>query len=235
MRFAHRYRHRCGRQSREGCYGVGRRVQWIQNIKTTTDAEGKYFIKYFPAQTYGTQISATAKAYSDFSDYATIAEGDTTTLNITMKKCAVVRLSGKVTSATDNATPVLGATIAISGDNDLTTTTDAEGGYSLSGVYAQKNYTIKVTAPGYEVYDYYGGYPVIFDSADDSTATFDINLTRPRLRLIAPKPSMRATRPSLHGRSRSRTLRSPRLLTRWWGSLAVLTICTSATDTPLPN
>lgn len=94
-----------------------------------------------------------------------------------MKKCAVVRLSGKVTSATDNATPVLGATIAISGDNDLTTTTDAEGGYSLSGVYAQKNYTIKVTAPGYEVYDYYGGYPVTFDSADDSTATFDINLT----------------------------------------------------------
>ena len=161
----------------KGATVSGGEYSGFKNIKTTTDAEGKYFIKYFPAQTYDTQISATAKAYSDFSDYATIAEGDTTTLNITMKKCAVVRLSGKVTSATDNATPVLGATIAISGDNDLTTTTDAEGGYSLSGVYAQKNYTIKVTAPGYEVYDYYGGYPVIFDSADDSTATFDINLT----------------------------------------------------------
>ena len=161
----------------KGATVSGGEYSGFKNIKTTTDAEGKYFIKYFPAQTYDTQISATAKAYSDFSDYATIAEGDTTTLNITMKKCAVVRLSGKVTSATDNATPVPGATIAISGDNDLTTTTDAEGGYSLSGVYAQKNYTIKVTAPGYEVYDYYGGYPVTFDSADDSTATFDINLT----------------------------------------------------------
>lgn len=161
----------------KGATVSGSEYSGYKNIKATTDAEGKYFIKYFPAQTYGTQIAATAKGYRDFSGNAKIAAGDTTALNITMQKCAVVRLSGKVTSATDNTTPVQGATIAISGDNELTATTDAEGRYSISGVYAQKKYTIKVTAPGYEVYDYYGGYSLTFNSADDSTATFDISMT----------------------------------------------------------
>lgn len=148
-----------------------------KNIKAVTDAQGKYFIKYFPSQTYSTQMAAKAKGYRDYNNYATILAGQTNTLDITMQKCAVVRLSGKVTSATDNATPVAGATIAISGDNELTTTTDAEGNYSISGVYAQKGYTIKVTAPGYEVFDYYGGYSLSFYTSDDSTSTYNVNLT----------------------------------------------------------
>ena len=148
-----------------------------ENIKATTDDDGKYFIKYVPSRSWDINYTATTKGYADESAYVNVYAGKTTTADFQLSKCKAVTLSGTVTSATDNATPVAGATIAIKGDNSFTATTDADGKYNISGVYAQKNYTIKVTAPGYQLFDNYGGYSLQFYSDNDSTASYDINIT----------------------------------------------------------
>ena len=68
-----------------------------------------------------------------------------------MQKCAEIKVTGKVTSATDNTTPVSGATVTVKGDNEFSVKTDAEGYFVIDGAYANKAYQVfTIEADGFK-------------------------------------------------------------------------------------
>lgn len=149
------------------------------HIKGTTDENGQYTINYLPvAGDYSQQLVATAIGYQDAQSYNKLTAGDTVTVNLTMQKCAMVTLKGKVTDATDNTTGIAGATITLTGDNKVSATTAEDGSFEIENVYTIKPYYILVTKDGYQDYDYYGGYQLRFyDYDNDGIAESSIQMT----------------------------------------------------------
>ena len=126
-----------------------------KNLKTVSDKEGKYTLPYFPAG-YAA-IKGSMKEYADGNANGFIKAGEPATMDLTLKKLEKIQVNGTVTSATDGKTPVVGAEIHIAGDNEFTTTTDAEGKYVIDGVYAYKAYpVVTIVAEGYQTVNYGG-------------------------------------------------------------------------------
>lgn len=107
----------------------------------TTDSMGKYTLSYLPAGTY--QVHVKALGYYDAEASSDVAELDTTTTDVVLSSLPVYTISGTVTDVAGDA--VKGADVEIYGYNAYSTTTDADGKFSVSGVYHDNNYAITVS------------------------------------------------------------------------------------------
>lgn len=123
-------------------------------LKGETDAEGKYEIPYFPVGWGAAYLEVNKKGYETGYLYGDLTSGETSIIDFDeMKKCALVTVKGKVTSAVDYTTPIAGAKITATGDNEIYATTDANGVFELKDAYASKEYTVfTIEANGYKPY-----------------------------------------------------------------------------------
>ncbi len=121
-------------------------------LKAETDAEGKYEIPYFPVGWGMASLEVNKKGYETGYLYGDLASGETSIIDFNeMKKCSLVTVKGKVTSAIDNVSPIAGAKITAIGDNELHATTDADGMFELKDAYAFKEYPVfTIEADGYK-------------------------------------------------------------------------------------
>ncbi len=120
------------------------------NFTTTTDANGHYNFAYFPQGDYN--IIATLHGYVDNTLPVTVVEDETSTLDFTLEQLPTVNVTGTVTKS-DTQELAEGANVSLVGyDEEYTATTDANGAFVLSGVYAGHDYVITVTVDGYQTY-----------------------------------------------------------------------------------
>jgi len=104
---------------------------------TSTDAAGHYTLSSVPVGTY--QVTATATGYVAQSQPVTVSTGATTTQNFALARAGTI--TGTVSDA-GTSQAISGATVAYSGGS---TTTDAAGHYTLSGL-AAGTYTVTAAA-----------------------------------------------------------------------------------------
>jgi 5-hydroxyisourate hydrolase-like protein (transthyretin family) len=122
---------------------------------TTTDANGEYSIEVPVGEGY--RVEVTADGYDSTSnDDVDVTEDTTTTVDFDLVASGdpTGTIQGVVRNADDNS-GIEGATIEIYDGADLvaTTTTDADGGYSVE-VPVGTDYTVRVSSAGFIAADY---------------------------------------------------------------------------------
>ncbi len=127
-------------------------------LQGMTDAEGRYEIPYFPVGYGSAQLQASKKGYVQANLYGQLKAGESAVIDCgNLEKCPVITIKGTVCSATDNTTPIAGARITGRGDTSFEAVTDAEGNFSVEGVYGMKRYDVfTVEADGYKPLDWSG-------------------------------------------------------------------------------
>lgn len=107
--------------------------------ETTTGEDGTYSFPVLSVGDYA--VTASKYGYVSASGNATVAEGETSTVDLSLTQAPSATLSGVVTTG---STPVEGAEVALVG-TPLSTTTDAAGAYSLTAPTG--TYQLAVTSP----------------------------------------------------------------------------------------
>lgn len=120
------------------------------NITAYTDAAGNYEMPFVPAG----EFAATADkfAYMPVSQPLTISQGNNTDLDFTLGLLELVTITGNITGDNDPGTGIAGAVINLTGYSDFTSTTDANGDFTIGGVYSFQTYQLEITADGYNTY-----------------------------------------------------------------------------------
>lgn len=124
--------------------------------ETTTDAEGKYTLN-IEAENIGKEytLTATAEGYEDYTatEPLTFSSDEKKTLDINLaKKDIPSTVYGKVVSSEDNS-PIEGAVVTVKNENnEYSTTSDANGEYTVNVVKSEETYTLTATADGFEDY-----------------------------------------------------------------------------------
>ncbi len=113
---------------------------------TTTNAQGQYSLLNVLPANY--TISFSKYGYVTYTQAITLAEDQELTVNATLQPMATVNVSGTVL-ASDTGTGINGASINISGYANYTGTTNAQGNFTIPGVYANQAYTYQISAVGY--------------------------------------------------------------------------------------
>ncbi|MDD4309323.1 MAG: carboxypeptidase regulatory-like domain-containing protein, partial [Candidatus Cloacimonetes bacterium] len=113
----------------------------------TTGANGTYSFPYIAqgAQT----VSATKHGYNVVSNNVTIVEDQTTTSNFALALLPQVTVTGKIVGSDAPTVGLAGATIALSGYEPYTATTNATGNFTITGVFASQTYNYTANATGY--------------------------------------------------------------------------------------
>jgi hypothetical protein len=114
-----------------------------------TSAEGEYEFASLVPGTY--TLKATLFGHDDETASATVTADNNTAVDFTMTETVEVTIDGTVTR-TDNGTPVEGAKVTLSGYENYETVTDAEGIYTIEGIYGNHEYEVAVTATGFVKY-----------------------------------------------------------------------------------
>ena len=116
-------------------------------IATTTAEDGSYSFDFVPS---GAQnITVSAEGFADYSHAVTIEEA-ANNLNIPLTKLAVYTCRGVATNGKN--IPLAGALVAVTGYANAETTTQADGSFELTGLYAGKKYTLTISKANYDVY-----------------------------------------------------------------------------------
>ncbi|HEV7889807.1 MAG TPA: carboxypeptidase regulatory-like domain-containing protein [Pyrinomonadaceae bacterium] len=117
-----------------------------QTAATTTDASGLYHFSNLPTSgVYTVTVSAASVTFASPSRTFTTPAGDITADFAGVLKRFVV--SGRVTD--DTGAALAGATLKLTGSQAATTTSDAQGNYSFTGVGAGGNYTVTPSKTDY--------------------------------------------------------------------------------------
>lgn len=152
----------------------------MTKLTAVTDADGKYKFPYFnvPSGNGYASFTVTKQGYENGSFFGYVKTDQENVLDCNnFKKCISIILKGTVASAVDNATPIAGAKITLSGDNDFTAVTDAEGNFSIEGVYANKSYPVfTVEADGYKGISW-GGQRFYGNTEGQEVTQSNLNLT----------------------------------------------------------
>jgi len=129
-----------------GLPGVTVTIAGAGNGSTTTDAGGNY--SFSGVQNGSCTITASLAGYSfaPFNRAVTVNNGDATGQDFSASAVASsFTVSGRVTL---NGTPLAGVTVTIAGAGPGSTTTDASGNYSFTGV-TNGNYTVTPALTGF--------------------------------------------------------------------------------------
>ena len=116
----------------------------------TTNAMGHFFFGYVPVGTHN--ITASKFGYYDETEEVTIIDSETTYVEFYMQTLPTVSVSGSVVGSDAPGVGLVGAVVDLTGYEDYQTETDADGEFTIPGVYADHTYTINVTYAGYQAY-----------------------------------------------------------------------------------
>ena len=117
-------------------------------FNATTDAEGKYTLKYLPAGEYNVDISALG--YESQTISTTVESLETTEMNVTMTALPTYTVSGTVKDIAGDV--IAGAEVQISGYKAYSATTDEQGEFTIGDVIKSDNYYIYITKNKYMPY-----------------------------------------------------------------------------------
>ena len=123
-------------------------------LKTLTDENGRYEIPYHPLGY--TTLNASMKGYNDVSGNTYLTPDGPGVIDFTLRKLEEITFKGNIINNADG-NAIAGATLFLSGDNELTAVTDEEGKFEIEGVYANKAYPVfTIEADGYSTGSYGG-------------------------------------------------------------------------------
>ena|GEM_PF-1699721 len=113
-----------------------------------TNAQGVYNMMYIPMGTVG--ITASKTGYQNYvNNNINIYEDETTTLSFSIEPLSTINVTGRVLRSDTNQ-PYSGASVLLTGYAEIgPVTTNAQGQFTLTGVFASQSYTIVASAPGY--------------------------------------------------------------------------------------
>lgn len=134
---------------------------------------GSYMLNYLP-QGENT-ITVSAPGYYDATANVSITEWETTPVSVTLEARPKHTLTGVVIDAVGD--PVKGAKVTVNGYAEYTAVTDAEGRFTVRGVYDATQYCIGVTKNRHK------GYNTMLDVTSDTdlgTITLADNIRAPR-------------------------------------------------------
>lgn len=121
----------------------------IQNgPQTVTNASGHYSFPNIFASDYA--VTATAQGYNDQTQYVTIESEETTVLDFYLTPRSTVTVTGTIYGSDNTEQGLPSATISLTGYEDYQAVTDADGNFTISGVYANSSYEYTAEAEGYQ-------------------------------------------------------------------------------------
>ena len=121
------------------------------NRRTMTNAQGQYEFGFVGAGTI--TLTATKHGFVAYTSAAlTVVEDETTTHNFAMTQLPTVNVTGTVIASDTNA-GLAGCNITLTGyENYSDITTNAQGQFTIPGVYTNNTYTITISKEGYQSY-----------------------------------------------------------------------------------
>ncbi|MDE6527925.1 MAG: carboxypeptidase-like regulatory domain-containing protein, partial [Muribaculaceae bacterium] len=129
--------------------GASVSVAGFDGLTTETDASGEFALPIVPDGTQTLNVELTG--YEPVSQPAEVTDGDNTNLAFKLVRRANYELKGTVLAG-DTRTGASGAVISVSGYDEATCTADENGHWSLPGIYAGEDYTLKIAYPLYDIY-----------------------------------------------------------------------------------
>jgi hypothetical protein len=117
-------------------------------LKTSTDANGNYSFENLMPGNYKLKLSKHGY-YDKTTDAVNLTPHENTVFDIVMPPLPRYTVSGKVTG-NDKPNGIANATVRLSGYDDFSITTNANGEYAMQYVYGEKQYAIVAEATGYE-------------------------------------------------------------------------------------
>ncbi len=119
--------------------------------RAVSNASGEYTINFVSEGTVTLVASRFGYENETIENVVVIAEGQTTQ-NISMTQLPTVNVTG-IVLASDTQQALANAEITLTGYEDYTgITTNANGQFTISGVYSNRSYTITVTSENYQTY-----------------------------------------------------------------------------------
>ncbi|MBM4403804.1 MAG: choice-of-anchor J domain-containing protein [Candidatus Cloacimonetes bacterium] len=114
----------------------------------TTNASGLYHFPFVPAGNH--QVTVSQHGYQDQTLPAVIVENQNTTLNFNMIQLTNVTVTGTVVGSDQPTVGLAGATVALTGYDNYSATTNAAGVFTIPGVYSGHTYNYVINQPGYQ-------------------------------------------------------------------------------------
>lgn len=109
--------------------------------KTVTDEEGNYTLSYLPEGKH--TVTVMAFGYEDATQAAEVTEYETSDCIVSLKKLPAYTVTGVVKDVAGD--PVANATVGLSGYENRDVVTDGSGKFSMTNVYKNGNYAVKVS------------------------------------------------------------------------------------------
>jgi len=117
---------------------------------TLTQVTGDNGAYSFPYVAMGLhQVTCSKVGYNTQTLPATVLENQTVTLNFAMVQLPIVTVTGHVVGSAAPTVGLAGAVINLTGMAPYTATTNANGDFTITGVYASQTYNYVVTMAGY--------------------------------------------------------------------------------------
>ncbi|MDP2400948.1 MAG: carboxypeptidase regulatory-like domain-containing protein, partial [Actinomycetota bacterium] len=117
-------------------------------LTQTTGPTGTYNFGYVNAGAQ--QVNATKHGYTSVTHNVTIIEDGTVTQNFTLALLPQVTVTGRIVGSDAPTVGIAGATIALSGYEPYSATTNATGNFTINGVFASQTYNYVANATGYQ-------------------------------------------------------------------------------------
>ncbi len=112
----------------------------------TTDAEGEYELSLLPPGSYSLLFSK--QGYQTVALEIVLGEGDELVIDQSIEQLSMVSIHGQII-ASDTLVGLEGAFLAFIGYAPYAASTDADGNFVVSNVFAGQSYSYTITAPGY--------------------------------------------------------------------------------------
>ncbi len=119
-------------------------------ITATTDATGHYFMPYVPAGAF--QVTAEKFQYLPLTKAAAIVSNNTTTVDFVLSLLDLLSVSGRVVGNDNTSAGIANAAVSLSGYSNYSTSTDAQGYFTIPNVYSNNTYSLLINNERYQIY-----------------------------------------------------------------------------------
>lgn len=128
---------------------AGATVQITGGMQNTTNTQGYYTIYNFAGPTF--EVTASKPGYYSQTATVTMPDANVNAVhNFHLQQLPVVYVYGTVSSSFLPTLGLSGAVVTLTGFADYTVTTNAQGQFTIPGVYANQTYQYQVSADGYQ-------------------------------------------------------------------------------------
>ena len=124
-------------------------VQITGGAQTTTNAQGQYTIMNIIDGTY--EVTASRYGYLPQTLNVLIPEDSTVVQNFTLTQMPTVTVTGTIVGSDEPTVGLAGAMMTLSGYEDYSVTANAQGQFTIPGVYTNQTYQYQASAVGYQV------------------------------------------------------------------------------------